>query len=131
MPDDPGVYRLLQFLPPPKTPRRPHTNGGLHPMQGRLTKLRILFHCLLDGGQFSVARSCEKSNAPIIESFSFVTTIYFNYCVVIGFWDTELSAKSIMNIIIWIGWHKFKIIIFILKNPSSTFIDTSDNTVIK
>ena len=26
-------------------------------MQGRLTKLRILFHCLLDGGQFTVSRS--------------------------------------------------------------------------
>ena len=26
-------------------------------MQGCLTKLRILFHCLLDGGQFSLSRS--------------------------------------------------------------------------
>ena len=29
-------------------------------MQGCLTKLRILFHCLLDGGQFKLARSVEK-----------------------------------------------------------------------
>ena len=26
-------------------------------MQGCLTKLRILFHCLLDGGQFTLTRS--------------------------------------------------------------------------
>ena len=26
-------------------------------MQGGLTKFRILFHCLLDGGQFTVSRS--------------------------------------------------------------------------
>ena len=26
-------------------------------MQGCLTKLRILFHCLLDGGQFSLSQS--------------------------------------------------------------------------
>lgn len=25
-------------------------------MQGRLTKLRILFHCLLDGGQFILSQ---------------------------------------------------------------------------
>ena len=25
-------------------------------MQGRLTKFRILFYCLLDGGQFKVSR---------------------------------------------------------------------------
>ena len=29
-------------------------------MQGCLTKLRILFHCLLDGGQFSLSRSTKK-----------------------------------------------------------------------
>jgi len=27
-------------------------------MQGCLTKLRILFHCLLDGGQFILSQSC-------------------------------------------------------------------------
>ena len=30
-------------------------------MQGCLTKLRILFHCLLDGGQFTVSRRYTKT----------------------------------------------------------------------
>ena len=28
-------------------------------MQGRLTKLRILFHCLLDGGQFNLSHRLD------------------------------------------------------------------------
>jgi len=28
-------------------------------MQGCLTKLRILFHCLLDGGQFKLSQSID------------------------------------------------------------------------
>ena len=38
-----------------------YAHGGLHPMQGCLTKLRILFHCLLDGGQFKVSQSSRPA----------------------------------------------------------------------
>ena len=34
-------------------------------MQGCLTKLRILFHCLLDGGQFTVSRAFPVPLSPV------------------------------------------------------------------
>lgn len=37
-------------------------------MQGCLTKLRILFHCLLDGGQFNLSRS--PGSVPTSENLS-------------------------------------------------------------
>ena len=34
-------------------------------MQGGLTKFRILFHCLLDGGQFKMSQSKEAKAATV------------------------------------------------------------------
>ena len=40
-------------------------------MQGGLTKFRILFHCLLDGGQFTVSRSSAWiENARIAQGYT-------------------------------------------------------------
>ena len=40
-------------------------------MQGRLTKLRILFHCLLDGGQFTMSRRYTKTPLRFLPEAAF------------------------------------------------------------
>ena len=46
-------------------------------MQGCLTKLRILFHCLLDGGQSTVSRSRVTAHFPS-RGIPFQTVIRFS-----------------------------------------------------
>ena len=46
-------------------------------MQGCLTKLRILFHCLLDGGQSTVSRSRVTAHFPS-RGIPFQTVIWFS-----------------------------------------------------
>ena len=41
-------------------------------MQGCLTKLRILFHCLLDGGQFTVTRSGARLKGSTCSGAAFL-----------------------------------------------------------
>ena len=47
---DSGVYRLLQFLPPPAVPGHPYAYGSLRLMPSSLMEFCILFCCLLIGG---------------------------------------------------------------------------------
>ena len=51
--------------------------------------------------------------------------------MIIGSLDAKLSTKAKVNTVIWIRRHKFKIIVFVLKNPSAFIIDTSDNAIIE
>lgn len=97
---DPGVYCLLQFLSPPAAAGGSYAHGGLHPMQGCLTKLRILFHCLLDGGQSILSQ--RRSRLLSENDFRFLEVINnehqegaLNECPP----DLYLSASAFAHII--------------------------------
>lgn len=116
MPDDPGVYRLLQFQPPSAPPGRPYTDGSLRSMPCGMTDTCAVRQCttpvgilcLLDGEQFNLSRSKNGPNSSYSPLFILCSQFHrkTSFCVLGCGETTKDSTAKVLPFVLPLPWDK-------------------------